>query len=129
MTTIVYIETDLNAISNDQPFATLERVHQDAVIKTVEVHDNIELPKQVEAGLPQGYSLVHPDETEYEQQGEFICVPVQIEYGSVQEFKKDAHDLHEDDTNYFNKWLLCCFLSDNLPFDAAARIEGWFAEE
>lgn len=129
MITILYIDDDLNTISNAEIINKLENIHQDAVIESAAVSDDDNLFQIIEANLPRGFSLLHPDESDYEIKDNFICVPIQIEYGSVQEFKKDAYAIHDGDNDYFNKWLLCCFLSDSLPFDAAARAKSWFNKE
>lgn len=132
MTKIIYIDVNLNKIANGAVLATdipeLGEVHQEAIVQENEM--DLATEKDTYNFCPLGYRYVDLDETKYEVINDQVFVPVQVEYGNVNNFKKDAFEIHkEESSEYFQKWLLCAFLADSLPFDVAARVTAWFSEE
>lgn len=132
MTEVLYINIDLNKIAEGEVIASnvdkLEEVYQNAVITEEEL--DLEVKQTIVKHCPLGYRLVETDDTEYQKVNGKVFVPVQVEYGNVQVFKKDAFEIHENKSSeYFQLWLLCAFLSDSLPFDVAARMKSWFGED
>lgn len=132
MTKIIYVDVDLNKIANGSVLATdipeLGKVHQEAIIEEKEM--DLATEKDTYNFCPLGYRYVDLDETKYQVIDDQVYVPIQVEYGNLNNFKQDAHEIHEHKSStYFQKWLLCAFLADSLPFDVAARVTAWFSEE
>lgn len=132
MTKVFYVNADLNKVVSGKEIAAntqkFTQVHQDAVI--AEKNLDLNSDQVIFHNCPKGYSLVDEVDENYNVEYDKVYVPIQVEYGNIKDFKNDAFDIHDHESSeYFQKWLLCSFLADSLPFNVAARVEAWFGEE
>lgn len=132
MTKVLYVNVDLNKVVGSKIIAAdtknFAKVYQEAVIDEKEL--DISSDQAIIDNCPQGYRLVDEADPSFEIEYDKVYVPIQVEYGSVKTFKNDAIDMRaHKSSEYFQKWLLCSFLADSLPFNVAARVEAWFSEE
>ena len=132
MTKVLYVNADLNKVVSGKEIAAntqkFTQVHQDAVI--AEKNLDLNSDQVIFHNCPKGYSLVDEVDENYNVEYDKVYVPIQVEYGNIKNFKNDAFDIHDHESSeYFQKWLLCYFLADSLPFNVAARVEAWFGEE
>ena len=132
MTKVFYVNADLNKVVSGKEIAAntqkFTQVHQDAVI--AEKNLDLNSDQVIFHNCPKGYSLVDEVDENYNVEYDKVYVPIQVEYGNIKNFKNDAFDIHDHESSeYFQKWLLCSFLADSLPFNVTARVEAWFGEE